>query len=126
MVIQRTLSTRRIPTNGGRWVIALNTGTSIKPPTPTKNTTLRCPSEKLPASMVVSALWAAVFTVSSPLSIYCMIKAGTTIETIDGTRISDITPAAVMTPLFQSIMVVTSPIGEKAPPELAAMITNDA
>ena len=27
---------------------------------------------------------------------------------------------------FQSMMVVTSPIGEKAPPELAAMMTRDA
>ena len=55
-----------------------------------------------------------------------MIKAGTTIEIIEGTIISEITPAAVITPLFQSIIVVTSPIGEKAPPELAAMITSDA
>ena len=31
-----------------------------------------------------------------------------------------------MSPLFHNIMVVTSPIGEKAPPELAAMITSEA
>ena len=37
-------------------------------------------------------------------------------------KISAITPAAVINPLFQSMMVVTSPIGEKAPPELAAMM----
>ncbi|CUQ63619.1 Uncharacterised protein [Segatella copri] len=41
-------------------------------------------------------------------------------------KISAITPAAVINPLFQSMMVVTSPIGEKAPPELAAMMTRDA
>ena len=41
-------------------------------------------------------------------------------ETPDGMKISAITPAAVISPLFQSMMVVTSPIGEKAPPELAA------
>ena len=44
-------------------------------------------------------------------------------ETTDGMKISAITPAAVISPLFQSMMVVTSPIGEKAPPELAAMMT---
>ena len=40
--------------------------------------------------------------------------------------ISFITPRAVITPLFQSMMVVTSPIGEKAPPELAAITTRAA
>ena len=53
-------------------------------------------------------------------------SAGITIETTDGMKISAITPAAVINPLFQSMMVVTSPIGEKAPPELAAMMTRDA
>ena len=55
-----------------------------------------------------------------------MIKAGMTIDTTEGMNISFITPAAVMRPLFQSMMVVTSPMGEKAPPELAAMITREA
>ena len=49
-----------------------------------------------------------------------------TIETREGMSSSLMTPCAVMTPLFQSMMVVTSPIGEKAPPELAAMMTNEA
>ena len=44
----------------------------------------------------------------------------------DGTKISLITPKAVMQPLFHNMMVVTSPMGEKAPPELAAIITNEA
>ena len=44
----------------------------------------------------------------------------------EGMRISVITPAAVITPLFHSMMVVTSPIGENAPPELAAMMTSEA
>ena len=47
-------------------------------------------------------------------------------ETNEGTNISLITPGAVMSALFQSMMVVTSPMGEKAPPELAAMMTNAA
>ena len=45
---------------------------------------------------------------------------------IAGISTSVITPAAVITPLFQSMMVVTSPIGENAPPELAAMMTREA
>ena len=49
-----------------------------------------------------------------------------TIDTSDGMKISMMTPAAVITPLFQSMMVVTSPIGEKAPPELAEMMTSEA
>ncbi len=49
-----------------------------------------------------------------------------TIETSDGMKISMMTPAAVMTPLFHSMMVVTSPMGENAPPELAAMTTSAA
>ena len=54
------------------------------------------------------------------------MNAGMTIEMSDGTTISMITPAAVIKPLFQSMIVVTSPIGENAPPELAAIITSDA
>ena len=49
-----------------------------------------------------------------------------TIEMTAGISTSVITPAAVITPLFQSMMVVTSPIGENAPPELAAMMTSEA
>ena len=44
----------------------------------------------------------------------------------EGMNISFITPAAVITPLFHSMMVVTSPMGENAPPELAAMTTSEA
>ena len=44
----------------------------------------------------------------------------------DGMKISLMTPPAVIIPAFHSIMVVTSPIGENAPPEFAAMITNEA
>ena len=49
-----------------------------------------------------------------------------TIETTEGMKISLITPAAVIVPAFHNIIVVTSPIGENAPPELAAIITNAA
>ena len=57
---------------------------------------------------------------------YWRMKAGMTIDTMDGMSTSSMTPMAVITPLFHSMMVVTSPIGEKAPPELAAMMTSEA
>ena len=63
---------------------------------------------------------------SSPLSWVCRIKAGTTRETTEGMKISERTPAAVMRFLFHNMIVVTSPIGEKAPPLLAAMMTREA
>ena len=112
-----------MPTKGGRWVMLLKIGTKIKPPTPRKNTVLRCDSVRASPSHLHSQ---SPWQTSSPLSMRESRKAGTTIEMIDGTMISLITPAAVIRPLFQSIMVVTSPMGEKAPPELAAMITSEA
>jgi hypothetical protein len=54
------------------------------------------------------------------------MKAGTSIDTSDGMNNSVITPPADNNPLFQSIIVVTSPIGENAPPELAEIITKEA
>ena len=47
-------------------------------------------------------------------------------EIKEGIKISLMTPAAVIKPLFHNMIVVTSPIGEKAPPELAEMMTNEA
>ena len=61
-----------------------------------------------------------------PSSCMLRIAAGTTIEMRLGMKISVSTPCVVITPLIQSMMVVTSPIGEKAPPELAAIITSAA
>ena len=54
------------------------------------------------------------------------MKAGTTKASSEGRKISRITPDAVIMPPFHIMMVVTSPIGEKAPPALAAMITIEA
>ena len=54
------------------------------------------------------------------------MNAGINIETNEGINISLSTPPAVIIPAFHNIIVVTSPIGEKAPPELAAIITNEA
>ena len=61
-----------------------------------------------------------------PFSAVCSRSAGTSIEIKDGRNISLMTPPAVIMPAFHSMIVVTSPIGEKAPPELAEMITSEA
>ena len=44
----------------------------------------------------------------------------------EGTKRFGMTPAVVMLPFTQSMMVVTSPIGENAPPALAAMMIMQA
>ena len=84
----------------------------------------RCDSVK--SSSAVSVLVLSSASASVPLRVNCRIKAGTTIEMSEGMSSSLITPRAVTTPLFQSMMVVTSPMGENAPPELAAMMTIEA
>ena len=50
------------------------------------------------------------------------MKAGTTTLMSEGKNTFIITPSVVIMPRIQSMMVVTSPMGEKAPPELAAII----
>lgn len=47
-------------------------------------------------------------------------------EMAEGMISSSMTPAAVMLPTFHSMMVVTSPMGEKAPPALAARMMSEA
>ena len=99
-------------------------GTQHKPPTPTMNTIFRSllpnsPTSEVPASELAGRD-------NSPFSMYCRINAGIIMETTDGINISLITPAAVIVPAFHNIIVVTSPIGENAPPELAATMTSAA
>ena len=50
-------------------------------------------------------------------------NSGTATLTSDGRNTRDMTLVVVICPPIQSIVVVTSPIGDHAPPELAAMIT---
>ena len=52
-----------------------------------------------------------------------MIATGTSNETNEGRNVSNIIFPAVMLPFIQSIIVVTSPIGDHAPPAFAARIT---
>ena len=108
--------------NGGRWVMVLKIGTKTSPPTPSQKMMLRCTF----VNWLISA--AGRFCALSNLPSSCMLrmKAGITIEMSDGMNISLSTPCVVMTPLIHSMMVVTSPIGEKAPPLLADMTTSAA
>ena len=103
--------------------MVLKMGTKMSPPTPRKKIILRCPAvSPSDASVTAVSCGAARLPFSDSERIY----AGITIDTSEGMNISMMTPAAVMTPLFHSMMVVTSPMGENAPPELAEMTTNAA
>ena len=97
-------------------------GTKHKPPTPKQKMVLR--------SLLVNDCSLSTDCDAGasnlPRSRYWMMSAGTTTDTNEGKNISVMTPIAVSKPLFQSMIVVTSPMGEKAPPELAAIITNEA
>ena len=87
-----------------------------------KNTMLRSKREKWSASPA-SAVW---FVSNCPLSLNCSRNVGTTTETMEGMRSSVMTPPVVMLPLIQSMMVVTSPMGENAPPALAERMMQEA
>ena len=108
--------------NGGRCVSVLKIGTNTSPPTPSQKMMSRC----VLVNWLTSAFGRFCSLGNFPSSVYCMMKAGMTIDTSDGMKISVSTPCVVMTPLIQSMMVVTSPMGENAPPELAAMTTSAA
>ena len=122
VTVHSTPKTSRMPIYGGRWVMVLKMGTKMRPPTPRQNTAWR---------------WCFVKTDTSPTCRFCALsnlpfsesdsrKAGTTIDTSEGMNSSVSTPPVDTMPLIHSMMVVTSPIGEKAPPLLAATITIEA
>lgn len=98
----------------------LNTGTNNRLNTPVMRMNLlrRGPTPAgSSASNVLSSTGAA-----SSLRIYRMaIAVGMTTETIHGTKSVPISAAEVTLPRIHSMIVVTSPIGDQAPPLLAAM-----
>ena len=102
--------------------MVLKTGTKIRPPTPNQKMTSRW---RL-VNAVISALFRFCSLSNLPFSWMLRTAAGITIDTSEGMKISVSTPCVVITPLIHSIIVVTSPIGEKAPPELAEMIIRPA
>ena len=100
-------------------------GTESRPPTPKKKIKRRSkPENWCTSATAFSSLCSALPSV--PCRWYCNSKAGTTIAAKLAKKISFITPTAVTEPLIQSIIVVTSPMGEKAPPALAAITMRPA
>ena len=104
--------------NGGRCVRILKTGTKTRPPTPMKNMVLRT---RCGNTSFVSASCSAGLS-SVPFSVRAMTSVGTPAQMMLGMRMPVMMPIVETLPLIQSMMVVTSPIGENAPPALAARI----
>lgn len=92
-------------------------GTNTRPPTPKQRISIRL-------GLCACAEFSDGFSgaTSSPFRYIWTQSAETTTDAIDGNISWESTPPVVIIPLIQSMMVVTSPIGEKAPPALAAII----
>ena len=96
----------------------LNNGTDNNPPTPTMNTRFIFEDSPLDSCLVSSVT-------SLPFNMKLSIAAGTAIDAKEGRNKDFITPEVLILPFTQSMMVVTSPMGENAPPLFAASITID-
>ena len=96
----------------------MNAGTNNRPATPAMKITFL--SNAVVASPI-SAPTAGLDT--SPLSLIEIIPRGTTIAIIEGTIRLTMIVEVVSCPPIQSIVVVTSPIGDHAPPALAEITT---
>ena len=115
-------STPSMPMNAGSSVSVWNTGTQHRPPTPRQNMMMR----SLRVIWLMAASRLSVTLGRSPFRCSCITAVGTMNAMNEGTIISLITPSAVIILPFHSMIVVTSPMGENAPPALAAMITQTA
>ena len=107
-----------IPMYGGRWVTTLKIGTKTIALRPNINIL------ELYLSLSVVDLLSSI----SPLNWGKKeaITVGTTIHTIEGINRYEINSGVVTLSPIQSIVVVTSPIGDHAPPALAAIIISPA
>ena len=123
VVIHSIASTPMTPTKGGSPVTERNTGTSIRPKTPIqKIDTLALRGNP----GFLSACRCDVCTAGMRVyffSIGVIISVGITTDINDGRNRPFIMPVVDTHPFIQSMMVVTSPIGENAPPAFAAMMT---
>ena len=108
-----------IPMYGGRWVTTLKIGT--------KTIALR-PSINILELYLSESVSVDLFSSISPLNWGKneAITVGTTIHTIEGINRYEINSGVVTLSPIQSIVVVTSPIGDHAPPALAAIIISPA
>src|SRR5690606_25198435 len=119
---QTTPKLNIIPIYGGKPVMPLKTGTKAIAPNPTLSMVLLLKSRSDSSSITI------FLRGTSPLKALSReaIKNGTMKQIIDGRITYKITLVAEIFPPIQSIVVVTSPIGDQAPPALAAITINEA
>ena len=98
----------------------LNTGTNSRLNTPVMRMNLlrRGPT---PTGSSASNVLSSTGAVSSLRTYRVAIAVGMMTETMHGTKSVPISAAEVTLPRIHSMIVVTSPIGDQAPPLLAAM-----
>ena len=110
-----------IPIYGGKCVTVLKTGTETIIPRPKYSIVLllnkRCADSSSAADTLILP--------RKGLRYEAMIK-GNTKHKIEGNTTNSISPAAETFLAIQSMVVVTSPIGDQAPPALAAITTIEA
>ncbi|MNE40620.1 hypothetical protein D3C80_1346520 [compost metagenome] len=122
VVTHSTPRPNRMPMYGGRWVTVLNTGTNSSEPRPRASTRLR--SKSVVGQRCSSPRWARWRgRGASPLRRKLRISSGTSRHTRLGRNRPRITPEALIWLPIHSMVVVTSPIGDQAPPALAAITT---
>ena len=106
---------------GGRWVMPLNTGTNSRAPRPRANTSLR--SKGVVGSRRSASLSSSSGRSNSPRMVRLSASSGTSRQTRLGRKSALMMPVALIWWPIHSMVVVTSPIGDQAPPALAAMTT---
>lgn len=124
VIIQITLNPNKTPINGGKWVMVLKTGTNKSAPTP-KNKT-KCFSKLVTMIPLLCPFFNTAGLRILPLNLKETMIKGTSKQTILGIIIFEIIFKAVTCPPIHNIIVVTSPIGDHAPPALAAIISTPA
>ena len=111
-----------MPSHGGKWVTVLNTGTANRTAIPSPK--IRFRSNGVEWLMLPGPCTGA--TTARPRSSQLTANNGAARLTSEG-RNSLVTIAVVVTcPPIHSMVVVTSPMGDQAPPALAAITTSPA
>ena len=108
--------------NGGKWVTVLNNGTNNNPATPAANTKFR--SKGVVGSHSSSFSWAG--RSMSPFNRKLSRLRGTSRQTMLGKIKLAMMVPVVNWPPIHNMVVVTSPIGDQAPPAFAATTTMPA
>ena len=99
-------------------MMVLNTGTNSSRPTPRISSAICSPGVVIDSASLLSA-----GRMISPFNVNDRIISGTSIDTRLGIIIPVIILPAVICPPIHNMIVVTSPIGDHAPPAFAAITT---